>query len=172
MFLRPDLVLTSVEQLTPDVLAHQGIRGLLLDLDNTLIPPKCGLNPPESVLAWLDVMRASGVAMVVVSNNKRDVYVREAGERLGLPAIAYAAKPFGPGLKTGLQQLQLLPQQVAVVGDKPLTDIWGGVSLGCKTVLVRSQRAAACLEPGWMRFLRRLERLILTPDAQAKSAMY
>jgi HAD superfamily phosphatase (TIGR01668 family) len=160
MWLHPDLILTHITHLLLADLTRWQVKGLLMDLDNTLMPSHSGKVPPE-IAAWLDTMHGHGIQMAVVSNNKNLVYTENAAKILNLPVVAHAQKPRRAGFHQALRILQLAPTQVAVIGDRPLTDIWGGMRLGAKTVLVRSLSAET--EPRIFTLCRAIERLSLKP---------
>jgi hypothetical protein len=97
--------------------------------------------------------------MVVLTNNKREAYILNARDVLSMPVIGYAAKPWRPGFRKALEALNLPPAEVAVVGDRPLTDIWGGVLSDMRTVLVRP--LSCIVEPSIKTFFRNLEHVFI-----------
>lgn len=85
------VALRSVLQIQPGLLRQYGIRGLMLDLDNTLTTHD-NPAPAEGVLSWIGLMRQAGIAMMIVSNN-RPHRVQPFATALGLPFVAEGAKP-------------------------------------------------------------------------------
>jgi len=159
MFLKPSLVVTgNVTHISIDELVALGIRGLILDLDNTVMAPKSGIIEAP-VQAWLDEARQKGLAAVILTNNKKLPYCLEAERVLGMKVIPIARKPAVPKMQEALDLLGLQPKQVAVVGDRPLTDVWGGQRVGAYTILV--EPLLKDVETPLIKFLRRLERLSL-----------
>lgn len=156
MFLTPDWVVAKLTELPLDQLSQQGVSGFIFDLDNTLMPPKTGQVPPDLV-DWLAGLEAQGFSYVVVSNNRHRSYLDKAQQTLQVPVLGPAMKPSRRMLKQGIRLLQRQPYQVAVVGDRPLTDIWGGYRVGARTVLV--DPLIKDIEHGFIKFLRRMERL-------------
>ncbi|WP_018467797.1 YqeG family HAD IIIA-type phosphatase [Calidithermus timidus] len=154
--LRPKAQLSSVLEITPQWLKTRGIKGLLLDLDNTLVPYKFKGEPPEELVAWVKSLEAAGIRVFLVSNaqHKR---LRAWSAKLGVEGIGLAGKPWF-GIRKGLKRLGLSPSQVAMVGDQVFTDVLGGNLAGVYTILVTpiSQK-----ELGYTKLIRRLERLIL-----------
>ena len=67
-FFKPTYVFDKVKDITPDFLKKHGIKGLLLDLDNTLTTHN---NPvvPQSSLDWIELMKQNGIKLMIVSNN-------------------------------------------------------------------------------------------------------
>lgn len=160
MFLKPtyfidgDITTLDIEQLCAD-----GIKGLIIDLDSTLMESKSGVITTETSI-WLEAARLR-LKMVVLSNNKRMDYLKGASTVLGMEVIGHAAKPFAQGFKQALKVLDLPPEEVAVIGDRPLTDILGGKWSNMRTVLVRP--LATIVEPRWKSFLRNVERIVIRP---------
>jgi len=158
MFLKPtysspgDISTLDIEQLYND-----GVRGLIMDLDSTLMAPKSGSIDPLTE-AWL--ARARGkFQLICLTNNKRPEYIDNASVVLDMVVIGYAAKPWRPGFQKALDALGLPPDQVAVVGDRPLTDIWGGVLSDMRTVLVRP--LSCIVEHPLKTFCRNLEHVFI-----------
>lgn len=161
MLFKPSLIVPDVTHIDLDVLKSQSVTGFLFDLDNTIMPPHSG-TIPDPIRAWLALAKEAGFKSVVVSNNKRLEYCQQAEETLGMPVIAHARKPFKAGFHQGLELLALPAHRVAVVGDRPLTDIWGGLRIGAYTILVDPINKHT--EPPLIKLLRAVERtLIYTP---------
>lgn len=140
-----------------DRLQLDGIRGLIFDLDSTLVAPRSGELTRE-VSDWLERARAM-FKLAVVSNNKKDPYIDEVKKLLDMPTIGRAAKPRRRAFLQALEILSLQPSEVAVVGDRPLTDVLGGLRAGMKTILVYPLKTMK--EPHWITFLRNLERCVI-----------
>jgi HAD superfamily phosphatase (TIGR01668 family) len=128
----PRAVLPSLLHLTPEWLASRGLKGVILDLDNTLLPYGEEVLPPEHE-AWLKGLREA-VPIYLLSNAMPERFAR-LQKKLGLPGHAPALKPW-LGFRRALRALGLPPQEVAVVGDQVFTDILGGNLVGAYTVLV------------------------------------
>jgi hypothetical protein len=158
VFLRPtyfidgDITDIDLEQLKKD-----GIKGIILDLDSTLIAPRSGRLTQEAA-DWLEIAR-SQFKMAVVSNNMRDDYIEKIKALLAMPLVGRAGKPGSAVLLKVLSKLELKPEEAVLVGDRPLTDILGGQRAGMKTVLVYPLKTMK--EPSWIKFIRRLERLFI-----------
>ncbi len=154
--LRPRARLKSVTDITPQWLLERGLKAVLLDLDNTLVPYKTYGEAPEGLVQWLQTLKEAGVQVMLVSNGSRG-RVRYWREKLGVPGFGPAGKPWF-GFRKALRRLTLTPREVAVVGDQLFTDVLGGNLIGAYTVLVPplSKR-----EMGYTRLVRRLERWVL-----------
>lgn len=130
----PDLYVPSVFAIDLEELKKQGIKGMIADLDNTLIEWNVPLATPD-LARWLKQVEAQGFKLVVVSNN-REERVRRFCQPLELPFISRARKPLRSSFKKAEQMLGLSKEEIAVVGDQLLTDILGGNRLGYYTILV------------------------------------
>lgn len=134
--LRPDFEPGYVEEIDLDDWWEQGLRGIILDVDDTLTRKNSPRIAP-SVLSWLEAARQQGFALILVSNNAYPEHIQAVGERLNVLALAPAKKPRSRGFLWALEKLDLPPEQVVVVGDRLLTDVLGGSLMGLKTCLVR-----------------------------------
>ncbi len=134
--LLPRHITHSLTDLTPEFLTAQGIRLLMLDFDNTIVPYTTNL-PTEEMETWLRRMAASSITICVVSNSKRD-RVRIFCQQYGIPCITHAKKPFPKGIKECLGRFGISPQQAALAGDQIFTDTLGGNCAGVETILVQA----------------------------------
>ncbi|MCI5815951.1 YqeG family HAD IIIA-type phosphatase [Ruminococcus sp.] len=150
------VALRSVLQIQPGLLRQYGIRGLMLDLDNTLTTHDNPV-PAEGVLSWIDVMRQAGIALMIVSNNKPH-RVQPFAAALGLPFVAEGAKPLPKGFRQAQKRMQLPFSQLAVVGDQIFTDILGANLCGVKSIYVRPIQYE---KKGFLKVKRWLERPFL-----------
>lgn len=150
------VALRSVLQIQPGLLRQYGIRGLMLDLDNTLTTHD-NPAPAEGVLSWIGLMRQAGIAMMIVSNN-RPHRVQPFAAALGLPFVAEGAKPLPRDFRLAQKRMQLPFSQLAVVGDQIFTDILGANLCGVKSIYVRPIQYE---NKGFLRVKRWLERPFL-----------
>ncbi|KRM91834.1 hypothetical protein FC87_GL000659 [Fructilactobacillus florum DSM 22689 = JCM 16035] len=128
-------MIQSIYNISPDKLQQHGIDTILTDLDNTLIPwNHAGSN--RDILHWVRLLQQYGINVIVISNNnpKR---VRRAVADLGLPFVARAFKPMNIGIKRTLKRFSLRKDQVVMVGDQLLTDVWAANNCGIASIWVR-----------------------------------
>lgn len=157
MFLYPDHLLKSVIDLTDEFLARHEIRGIIFDIDNTLVgyhTPK----PTAAICALLEHLREKGIKMAIASNNS-GARVRRFATDLGLAAYHRSAKPLPFRLRKIVADFALPKEQVALVGDQIFTDIWGGNWAGLQTILV--EPADALEKNIFFRVKRAMERPII-----------
>jgi uncharacterized protein len=138
-------------------LKNDGIQGIILDLDSTIMAPRSGLID-ERVSQWL-AQAAENFKLAVVTNNKNEKYLEKAANCLAMPLVGRAAKPSRKILFTVLDKLELAPENAVLIGDRPLTDILAGKRAGMKTCLVTP--LSTMREHILIQYLRKLERLVI-----------
>lgn len=144
-----DRVCGSIYDLNGWDLADQGIRLLLADLDNTLVPYGVP-EPTDAVRAWNEQLKAAGVTLFVLSNNRHADRPRVFCDALDVPFIGHAGKPKKYSFVQAMERMKVSREQTAIVGDQIFTDVLGGSRAGVTTILVRPIRLAG--NPG--RYLR------------------
>ena len=132
----PTVMAEAVTQLTPEYLKAQGIRLLMLDFDNTIVPYTTG-TPTAEMDAWLKAMLASEIQLCVVSNSHKD-RVKVFCSGYGLSCITHAKKPFSKGIRQCLERYKLPPEACALAGDQIFTDTLGANGVGCASILVKA----------------------------------
>ncbi|PWV98421.1 hypothetical protein DFQ01_11856 [Paenibacillus cellulosilyticus] len=132
--LLPNLRLNSVYDLDIEALARRGIKGIITDLDNTLVGAKEPHATPR-LIEWLDKLHKHGFKIVIVSNNN-NVRVSRFADPLGIPYVPLARKPSNKAFRKAFEILGLREDQTAVIGDQMMTDVLGGNRLGLYTILV------------------------------------
>lgn len=152
----PNEYVKNVFRVTPDKLKTNGIRGVITDLDNTLVEWDRP-DATEEIITWMQEMREAGIHVTIVSNNNEE-RVRAFSDPLGIPFIHNARKPMGKAFRQAVRQMGIPKDQVVVIGDQLLTDIFGGNRSGLQTVLVVPVASSDGLAT---RFNRKVERIIM-----------
>ena len=119
----------------PAQLVKWGIRGVVLDLDNTLVLWH-GLEVSTEVREWVRALHEAGIKMCLLSNTHKPKRVRVVAEDLGIHFVGGGAKPRRRGFRKAIEVMGVKAEETAVVGDQLFTDIWGGNRTGLKTILV------------------------------------
>lgn len=135
LLLQPDLVLGGViTDLTPAILQANRIKGLILDVDETLVPIRETLVTSD-LTRWAEEMKQ--VASIwLVSNNLSHNRIGTIARALDLPYFLGARKPSRRKLLEAAQKMNLPPETIAMVGDRLFTDVIAGNRLGMFTILV------------------------------------
>jgi HAD superfamily phosphatase (TIGR01668 family) len=152
----PSQFVKRVLDITPSELKEKGIKGIITDLDNTLVEWDRPSATPE-LTEWFEKMKQEGIKVMIVSNNNQK-RVQSFAEPLGIPFIFEARKPLTRAFQKALAMMQLGKDEVVVIGDQLLTDVLGGNRLGLSTILVVP---VAQTDGLWTRFNRKMERKIL-----------
>ncbi len=130
----PTKIYENIYEITPEALSAGGIRGLILDIDNTLVTyddPK----PTERVSAWLDGMHDAGIQTAFVSNNHKE---RVDGFCDGMNCYFHAdsGKPSRKYLREAMAHMGTTPMNTAAIGDQIFTDVYAAKRAGVKAFLV------------------------------------
>jgi len=147
----------SLDRIPISKLQEAGIKGLIIDLDNTMTPWN-DMEVGPKVCEWFKKLKQAGIRACVVSNNKRKKRVAVVAERLGIPFVFRATKPRRRAFRAGMELLGTGPENTAVIGDQIFTDIFGGNRLGLYTILVTPINDREFIGT---RFMRLLERALL-----------
>ncbi|MDQ6930654.1 MAG: YqeG family HAD IIIA-type phosphatase [Candidatus Eremiobacteraeota bacterium] len=153
---RPDRFAPRLHNVSLDELWAAGKRGLILDLDNTMVAYRRS-EIVQDHLAWVEAAHTRGFKMVMLSNNFTD-RVTSVAKQLRMPCIPNALKPLPLGFWRAKKVLRLRSREIAVVGDQLFTDVLGAKVLGFYTILTEP------IEPhdfALTRVFRFFERLLL-----------
>ena len=151
----PGEMVRSVTDIDLDDLYQRGIRGILLDFDNTLLAWSES-SVSSRVIDWVSSALERGFRLCIVSNAPDERLAIQA-QRLDIPFVSKALKPTGKGINRAIELLGLNRDEVTMVGDQMFTDVLAGNRLGLFTVLVNP---IYLREQWWMKFVRNLERLL------------
>ncbi|WP_028518747.1 YqeG family HAD IIIA-type phosphatase [Ruminococcus flavefaciens] len=143
-----DFAFRKTVDITPSFLKKHGIKGLILDVDNTLTTHDNPV-PAEGITEWLENMKKSGIKLIIVSNNHSD-RVRPFADPLGLDFVSDSGKPLKRGYTAAMKKMGLTPDETAAVGDQLFTDVWGANFAKVKMLYVEPME----LEPKSKRFIR------------------
>ena len=132
----PTAMTDALTDLTPRFLQQRGIRLLMLDFDNTIVPYTTSTPTPE-MEAWLRDMATSEIQLCVVSNSHKE-RVKIFCAQYGIDCITHANKPFSKGIRQCLARYGIPPEHSALVGDQIYTDTLGANCAGVQTILVKA----------------------------------
>ncbi|HZD60335.1 MAG TPA: YqeG family HAD IIIA-type phosphatase [Anaerolineae bacterium] len=130
----PDCYVKSIYDIDLNDLKADGIKGLILDLDNTIIARNSSIAPAE-LRNWVKKLYKAGFKACIVSNNWK-TRVSSIASQVELPLVARAAKPRTGAFKRAMYVLGTDRSETAVIGDQVFTDVFGGNLAGLYTVLV------------------------------------
>ena len=157
MFLKPSYNIESFYDIDIKELKRRHIKALFFDLDSTLMKSKSGKFSFKT-LQYLEDLKTN-FKLAIITNNKNINYINKAKSQTDIPVYFEAKKPNTGMLHKACRDLNLLPENVAMVGDRPLSDILGGKKAGMITILVDS--ISKDEENFIVRFARFIERLTI-----------
>ncbi len=132
--IKPDFLLDNIYCLTDDFLNQNDIKGIIFDIDNTLVGFTVE-KPDEKVLNFLNYLKQKGIRIAIASNNNQ-IRVSKFCEGLDIPFIWRACKPLPFSLLKISRQMQLKCKNIALVGDQVFTDVWGANLCAMTSVMV------------------------------------
>ena len=130
----PDIICETVYDIDFDSLREKDIKGLIFDIDNTLVSYKRE-TPTENVVNLMNRLDGAGFAVCFVSNNNKqrvDIFNREFNY-LSFPD---AKKPLKKSMKSALEAMSLTNTGVAVIGDQIFTDVIAAKRIKAMSILV------------------------------------
>ena len=167
MKLYPDFYLNNILDITIPFLKENNIKGLILDVDNTLIDfDKKLLEGAEN---WAQMLKENGIQLCILSNSNQKEKVEKVATNLQIPYFYFAKKPLKSGFKKAKEILGLENKQIAAVGDQIFTDVIGAN---------RSHMISILVEPIgekdiWITKVKRpLEKAIIQKGKKEKKDVY
>lgn len=132
--LYPDEWIRSTNRIDFEALYREGYRGLIFDIDNTLVPH--GAPADERAIYLFQKLRKIGFQICLLSNNRKarvEPFQKQVGP---VQAIWMANKPFLKGYRQAMELLGTDSSNTVFIGDQIFTDVWGASRLGIHTILV------------------------------------
>ncbi|MCK5812540.1 MAG: YqeG family HAD IIIA-type phosphatase [Clostridiales bacterium] len=129
----PDYITKNIFTLDYEKLIKSGIKGILIDIDNTLVPMHT-IHPTKQSIEWVSRMHKLGFKVCILSNAKHeraDLFKSE----LGVKGVGFAFKPSKKGYVKAMELIQLPVTACVMIGDQLLTDIKGGNKIKMMTIL-------------------------------------
>ena len=151
--LRPDRLLAAYDNVTPELLRQKGVRLLLCDLDY-MLAPKSVKTPPEGVKPWIDGLKAAGITVMILSNNRSGKRVDEFCRQLGIDYVGHAQKPLTKGLRRAMDKAGVTARETAMLGDKLLTDMLAANLAGAAALMVEPMGGAVTT---WQKVLHAMQ---------------
>ncbi|WP_069998214.1 YqeG family HAD IIIA-type phosphatase [Cellulosilyticum sp. I15G10I2] len=130
----PTHYLKSIYEIDIKALQEEGIKGIIFDIDNTLVPYD-EAEPNDKIITFFGKLREAGFKITLVSNNTEDRVIK-FNEKLKVFAIHKSKKPLTKSFKKALRLMDCQKEEAIIVGDQIFTDIYGGNKAGIKTILV------------------------------------
>lgn len=121
--LLPILRYRGVEHIEFEKLDKHNVKGILLDVDNTLIDYHKNLS--NKIINWVQEAKDRGFKVCILSNSNKEEKIKKVADTLEIKYIMFARKPLQVGFKKAIKLLDLKPENIAMVGDQVFTDVLG-----------------------------------------------
>ena len=154
----PHRMVETITHITLDELREQGVKGVILDLDNTIVLWRKEETTAE-VSDWLNGLLSEGFQLCILSNSPIGERSKRMAEKLGCHYVHDARKPRRKGFHKAMEIMGTTTEQTAIIGDQMFTDVLGGNRTGVYTIMVKPMHKR---EFPYTRFISRPpERLLL-----------
>lgn len=130
----PDDYIASTYFIPFEELYKKGYRGLIFDIDNTLVPH--GAPADERAIVLFERLRKIGFDTCLISNNQ-EPRVQPFADKVGSKYVFDAHKPSTKNYKKAMELMKTRKENTLFVGDQLFTDVWGAKRTGIKSILVK-----------------------------------
>lgn len=134
MLLYPNFYCNNAKEIEIELLKKNNIKGILLDVDNTLIDYKH--NMLKGIDKWCEDLKKQGIKFCILSNSNNKEKIEKIAKILDIPYVSFGTKPLKRGFKKSKDILNLDYKNMAIIGDQIFTDIIGGNRCNMYTILV------------------------------------
>lgn len=131
--LHPTRYYDKKEDIPVEAYYQKGYRGIMFDVDNTLVPHDCPID--DTTKAYINHLKEIGFSICLISNNDEE-RVKRFAEPLGVDYIYKAWKPAKRGYLQGMKKIGTTVENTLFVGDQIYTDIWGANNAGIYSILL------------------------------------
>ena len=149
----PDEYRESAYGLDYEGLRGQGYKGIIFDIDNTLVPH--GAPADEKSIVLFKRLRGLGYSCVLLSNNK-EPRVKSFADEVGARYIYKAGKPSSAGYRRAMELMGTDRTNTLFVGDQLFTDVWGAKNTGIHSILVKPINPKEEIQIVLKRYLERI----------------
>lgn len=130
----PDRYVASTYVIDFEKLYENGIRGLVFDIDNTLVPH--GAPADQRAIALFERLKRIGFSCCLISNNQ-EPRVKMFNEPIGVDYVYNAHKPSAKNYKKAMEIMGTDKETTVFIGDQLFTDVWGAKRAGIPSILVK-----------------------------------
>lgn len=133
MILYPSAEAHSCESIDFKKLYEKGYRGIIFDIDNTLVPH--GAPADKKTIEFFKYLKKTGFKTCLISNNSKE-RVLPFAKAVGAKAVWKANKPAGRNYLLACRQMKTDRTNTVFVGDQIFTDVLGANLAGIPSILV------------------------------------
>ena len=135
MNIYPKFYFDKVTDIKLDFLRENNIKGLILDVDNTLID--IDRKMIDGLVKWHNEIKNGGIKTIILSNSNKIDKIEKVANTLNIEYLYLGLKPLKKGFKQAIEKLELKPENIAAVGDQIFTDVIGANRCNISSILVK-----------------------------------
>jgi hypothetical protein len=148
--LRPKLIVNNIYQIDFAELKARGVKALVLDIDDTLIPRKVNDVYPQ-VFEWVMARKEEGFLLCLTSNSRHPLRVKYFSDTLKIPGLHLSFKPFPFAFWKSLNILNVKAEEAAMIGDQLFMDILGANLVNIYSIYIKHGKEEDFPPRRWMR---------------------
>ena len=150
----PKYTFEKVEDIPYELIKKDGIKLILMDMDNTLIDNRKEYS--KNLKKWIKDIKSKGVILYIVSNSFSTKIVKRISKELGVRYYYKATKPRRKGFKAVCEQFpDISKSEIMMVGDQLFTDVVGARRMKMFSILVKQVDKKDLWYTAWKRPLER-----------------
>lgn len=149
----PDRYMVSAYVIDFEELYKKGYRGLIFDIDNTLVPH--GTPADDRAIQLFERLKKIGFQCCLISNNK-EPRVKMFNEKI---QVAYVYNAHKPSKKNYIKAMEIMGtdrSSTVFIGDQLFTDVWGAKRSGIPSILVKPMNPKEEIQIVLKRYLERI----------------
>lgn len=151
----PDVYMESTYKIDFQKLYEKGYRGIIFDIDNTLVPH--GEPADKRAIALFENLKKIGFKCCLLSNNQYE-RVSSFNEKVQVQFIENAHKPSRKNYQKAMELMETSIKDTVFVGDQLFTDVYGAKRTGIYNILVKPIHPKEEIQ---IVFKRKLEKIVL-----------
>ena len=149
----PDRYVASTYVIDFEELYEKGFRGLIFDIDNTLVPH--GAPADERAIALFERLKKTGFHCCLISNNQ-EPRVKMFNEPIQVDYVYNAHKPSTKNYKKAMEIMGTDAHNTVFIGDQLFTDVWGAKRTGIPSILVKPIHPKEEIQIVFKRYLEKI----------------
>lgn len=161
----PDEYVASTYVISFETLYEKGYRGLIFDIDNTLVPH--GAPADERAISLFYRLRDIGFQTCLISNNQ-EPRVKPFADLVDSPYVYNAHKPSTKNYLKAMEIMGTEKEKTLFVGDQLFTDVWGAKRTGIYSILVKPIHPKEEIQIVLKRYLERIVLHFYKKDKKSK----
>lgn len=135
MLIYPKFYCNNVREVTIEFLKKNNIKGIILDVDNTLVDFYKKFE--DGTIEWVQKLKNEGIKFCIVSNTNKVEKVKYVAKTLDVPYFYFSKKPLKTGFMKAKKEIGLDEKNIAAIGDQIMTDVIGANRCKMFSILVK-----------------------------------